>query len=86
MSVRRCGMIGQGKSGMGGVLITGVWRIRTMIEHKITVNLRMLEHDYFHRHDEHRVQRKQRIKQSIALIRRLQVNPTEADMYDDPTQ
>ncbi len=55
-----------------------------MIEHKITVNLRMLEHDYFHRHDEHRVQRKQRIKQCIASIRRLQDNPTEADMYDNP--
>ncbi len=55
-----------------------------MIGHKITVNKRLIEYDFANRHDEHRVQRKQRIKQCIASIRRSQVNPTEADMYDNP--
>ena len=58
--------------------------LETMIGHKITVNKRLIAYDYFHRHDKHHVQRKQRIKQCIASIRRLQVNPTETDMYDNP--
>ncbi len=55
-----------------------------MIEHKITVIRRMIVYDYANRHDEHRVQRKQRIKQCVASIRRLQNNPSLADKYDNP--
>lgn len=54
-----------------------------MISHKITVNKRQIEYDYANRHDKHQIQRKQRIKQCIASIRRLQNNPSLADIYDN---
>ncbi len=55
-----------------------------MIDHKITVNKRLIEYDYANRHDEHRIQRRQRIKLCIESIRRLQNNPSLADKYDNP--
>ena len=54
------------------------------IGHKITVNKRMIAYDYANRHDKHRKDRRKRIKDCIASIRRLQNNPTERDMYHNP--
>ncbi len=56
-----------------------------MIEHKITVNKRLIAYAYANRHDECRTQRKQLIKLCIMDIRRLQDTPSPPDMYDNPT-
>jgi len=55
-----------------------------MIDHKITVNKRLIAYHYANRHDKHRTQRIQQIKDCIASIRRLHNNPSLADMYDNP--
>lgn len=54
------------------------------ISHKITVNKRLIAHDFANRHDKHRVCRRQRIKQCIQSIRKLQTCPTDSDRYDNP--
>ncbi len=56
-----------------------------MIGHKIEVNKRLIAYDYANRHDKHRSQRRQRIKDCIESIKRLQVNPSLRDHYDDPS-
>lgn len=55
-----------------------------MIAHKITVNKRLITHDFENRHDKFRNQRKRRIKDCIACVRRLQNNPTDKDKYWNP--
>jgi len=54
------------------------------IDHKITVNKRLIEYDFTNRHDKHRKARRQRIKSCIASIRRLQNSPTDKDKYHNP--
>jgi len=54
------------------------------IGHKITVNKRCIAWDFANRHDKYRVQRRQRIRDCIASIRRLQNNPTDTDKYHNP--
>ncbi len=54
------------------------------IDHKITVNKRLITYDFANRHDKHRITRRQRIKSCIASIRRLQNNPTDKDKYNNP--
>ena len=54
------------------------------IGHKITVNKRMITYDFANRHDKYREQRRKRIKNCIASIRRLQNNPTDKDRYENP--
>ncbi|KKM11252.1 hypothetical protein LCGC14_1721100 [marine sediment metagenome] len=54
------------------------------IGHSITVNKRLIKYNFVNRHDKQRVRRRQRIKQCIASIRRLQNNPTTYDKYDNP--
>lgn len=54
------------------------------IDHKITVNKRLIAYDFANRHDKHRVARRQRIRDCIASIRRLQNNPTDKDKYWNP--
>ena len=54
------------------------------IGHKITVCKRLIAYDFKNRHDKHRAQRRQRIKDCIKSIRRLQNNPTNKDLYNNP--
>ena len=54
------------------------------IGHKITVNKRLITYDFANRHDKYRVARRQRIKDCIKSIRRLQNNPTDKDKYGNP--
>lgn len=49
------------------------------IGHKITVNRRMIAHDFKNRHDMRREQRRKRIKDCIADIRRPRL--TVVNMY-----
>ena len=51
------------------------------LSHRITVDLRIIEHDFENRHDKHRPVRKERLKDCIKCIRRLQNNPTDKDLY-----
>jgi len=44
----------------------------------------MIACDYVNRHDKHRKDRRKRIKDCIASIRRLQNNPTDKDKYWNP--
>lgn len=55
------------------------------LEHKITVNKRLIAYDFAHRHDKYRTARRKRIKDCIVSIRRLQHNPTDKDIYDNPS-
>lgn len=56
----------------------------SLLSHKITVNKRIIESDFANRHDKYRKARRERIKECIVCIRRLQNNPTQADIYDNP--
>lgn len=56
----------------------------SLLNHKITVHKRIIESDFAQRHDKHRISRRLRIKACIACIRKLQNNPTQSDIYDNP--
>ena len=55
-----------------------------MIDHKITVNKRVIEYNFAHRHENYHKKRVALIKDCIKCIRRLQNNPTQTDLYDNP--
>lgn len=54
------------------------------IGHKITVHKRLIAYDFANRHDNLCSVRRQRIKDCIASIRRLQNDPTDKDKYENP--
>ncbi len=56
----------------------------SLLSHKITVNKRIIESDFANRHDKYREARRWRIKECIASIRRLQNEPTQMDIFDNP--
>ena len=56
----------------------------SLLDHKITVMKRIIKSDFANRHDKYRKARRCRIKECIACIRRLQNDPTQTDIYDNP--
>ena len=56
----------------------------SLIDHKITVNERVLEYHLPRRNDKYRDGRRAIIRDCIASIRRLRKAPTPTDLHDNP--
>ncbi len=54
----------------------------SLVDHKITVNERLLEYHISRRNDKYKSQRRKLIHSCIVAIRRLRNAPTEKDLYE----